>query len=57
MDPAILLRTAVLMLIAYLAGSVPVGSIVAQRVGGPDLRSKLAAVLRFGWIFMGLIQT
>jgi len=28
-----------LMLVAYLAGSVPVGSIVAQRVGGPDLRS------------------
>lgn len=28
-----------LMLIAYLAGSVPVGSIVAQRIGGPDLRS------------------
>lgn len=27
------------MLIAYLAGSIPVGSIVAQRVGGPDLRS------------------
>jgi len=23
------------------------------RAGGPDLRSKLAAVLRFGWIFMG----
>jgi cholesterol oxidase len=23
------------------------------RAGGPDLRSKLVAVLRFGWIFMG----
>jgi acyl phosphate:glycerol-3-phosphate acyltransferase len=32
-------RTVGLMLIAYLAGSIPVGSIVAQRVGGPDLRS------------------
>lgn len=39
MDPAILLRTGVLMLLAYLAGSVPVGAIVARRVGGPDLRS------------------
>ena len=39
MDPAILLRTGVLMLLAYLAGSVPVGAIVATRVGGPDLRS------------------
>jgi glycerol-3-phosphate acyltransferase PlsY len=27
------------MLIAYLAGSIPVGAIVARRVGGPDLRS------------------
>src|SRR5215203_5889460 len=27
------------MLVAYLAGSVPVGAIVARRVGGPDLRS------------------
>ena len=32
-------RTVGLILIAYLAGSIPVGSIVAQRVGGPDLRS------------------
>jgi glycerol-3-phosphate acyltransferase PlsY len=38
-DPAILLRTGVLMLLAYLAGSVPVGALVATRVGGPDLRS------------------
>jgi acyl phosphate:glycerol-3-phosphate acyltransferase len=28
-----------LMLIAYLAGSIPVGAIVARWVGGPDLRS------------------
>ena len=34
-----LARTVVLMLIAYLAGSIPVGAIVARRVGGPDLRS------------------
>lgn len=39
MDPAILLRTGVLMLLAYLAGSVPVGAVVARQVGGPDLRS------------------
>ncbi len=38
MDPAILSALA-LMLVAYLAGSIPVGSIVARRVGGPDLRS------------------
>jgi acyl phosphate:glycerol-3-phosphate acyltransferase len=37
-DPAILSALA-LMLVAYLAGSIPVGSIVARRVGGPDLRS------------------
>jgi glycerol-3-phosphate acyltransferase PlsY len=37
-DPA-MLRALGLMLVAYLAGSIPVGSIVAQRVGGPDLRS------------------
>jgi glycerol-3-phosphate acyltransferase PlsY len=28
-----------LMLVAYVAGSIPVGAIVARRVGGPDLRS------------------
>ena len=39
MDPANLLRTGVLVLLAYLAGSIPVGAIVARRVGGPDLRS------------------
>ena len=32
-------RTVGLVLLAYLAGSIPVGSIVAQLVGGPDLRS------------------
>lgn len=39
MEPAIVLRTIGLMLAAYLAGSIPVGSLVARRVGGPDLRS------------------
>ncbi len=39
MDPAIVARTVGLMLAAYLLGSIPVGSVVAQRVGGPDLRS------------------
>ena len=34
-----LARTVILMLIAYLAGSIPVGVIVARLVGGPDLRS------------------
>ena len=34
-----ILRAVGLMLIAYIAGSIPVGSIVASRVGGPDLRS------------------
>jgi acyl phosphate:glycerol-3-phosphate acyltransferase len=38
-DPAIVLRTALLMILAYVMGSIPVGSLVAQRVGGPDLRS------------------
>jgi len=32
-------RTVGLMLIAYFAGSIPVGAIVARRVGGLDLRS------------------
>ncbi len=39
MEPAIVVRTIGLMLAAYLAGSIPVGSLVARRVGGPDLRS------------------
>jgi acyl phosphate:glycerol-3-phosphate acyltransferase len=38
-DTAVVLQTLLLMLVAYLAGSIPVGSLVAQRVGGPDLRS------------------
>jgi glycerol-3-phosphate acyltransferase PlsY len=37
-DPAIL-TTVVLMLVAYLLGSIPVGALVARQVGGPDLRS------------------
>ena len=39
MDPAIVLRTAVLMLIAYLAGSIPVGVLVARCAGGTDPRT------------------
>jgi glycerol-3-phosphate acyltransferase PlsY len=39
MDPAILLRTVVLMLVAYLAGSIPVGIVVARISGGPDPRT------------------
>jgi len=39
MDPAIVLRTAVLMLIAYLAGSIPVGVLVARYAGGTDPRT------------------
>ncbi len=34
-----LLRALVLIAIAYLAGSIPVGALVARMVGGPDLRS------------------
>lgn len=39
MDPAIVLRTGVLMLVAYLAGSVPVGLLVARLSGGVDPRT------------------
>ncbi len=39
MDQATLLQAVVLVVIAYLLGSIPVGSLVARRVGGPDLRS------------------
>ncbi len=39
MDPAIVLRTVVLMLIAYLAGSIPMGVLVARVSGGPDPRT------------------
>jgi glycerol-3-phosphate acyltransferase PlsY len=38
-DQSILLQAALLIAVSYLFGSIPVGSIVAQRVGGPDLRS------------------
>ena len=34
-----MLRTVVLVLIAYLAGSVPVGVLVARRAGGVDPRT------------------
>ena len=55
MDPAIVLRTVVLMLVAYLAGSIPVGVLVARgrrRHGpaddrlGPDRRDERAAGAR-----------
>ncbi len=39
MDPEVVLRTVVLMLVAYLAGSVPVGSLVARYSGGTDPRT------------------
>jgi glycerol-3-phosphate acyltransferase PlsY len=39
LDPAIVLRTAALMLVAYLAGSVPVGVLVARMAGGADPRT------------------
>ena len=39
MDPALVLRTAALMLVAYLAGSVPFGVLVARAAGGTDPRT------------------
>ena len=39
MDPALVLRTAVLVLAAYLAGSAPIGVLVARISGGPDPRT------------------
>jgi glycerol-3-phosphate acyltransferase PlsY len=39
LDPAFVLQTAVLMLLAYLAGSVPVGVLVARVSGGTDPRT------------------
>lgn len=39
LDPAIVLRTVVLMLAAYLAGSIPVGVLVARLSGGTDPRT------------------
>jgi glycerol-3-phosphate acyltransferase PlsY len=39
LDPEFVLRTAILMLVAYLAGSVPVGVVVARLSGGTDPRT------------------
>jgi acyl phosphate:glycerol-3-phosphate acyltransferase len=39
LDPVIVLRTAVLMLVAYLAGSIPVGVVAARMSGGTDPRT------------------
>ncbi len=39
MDPAIVLQTLVLVLIAYLAGSIPMGVVVARLTGGTDPRT------------------
>ena len=39
MEPALVLRTIVLMLVAYLAGSIPVGVLVARVSGGTDPRT------------------
>ena len=42
MDPAIVLRTVVLMLVAYLAGSIPVGVLVARCVRRARTRGRSA---------------
>lgn len=39
MDEPILIPAVALIVAAYLLGSIPVGALVARRVGGPDLRS------------------
>jgi glycerol-3-phosphate acyltransferase PlsY len=39
MDPMLVLQTVVLMFVAYLAGSIPVGVLVARRAGGADPRT------------------
>jgi len=39
MDPALVLQTIVLMLVSYLAGSIPVGVLVARMSGGTDPRT------------------
>jgi acyl phosphate:glycerol-3-phosphate acyltransferase len=39
MDPSVVLQTAVLVAIAYLAGSIPIGMLVARYAGGTDLRT------------------
>jgi glycerol-3-phosphate acyltransferase PlsY len=38
-DPAIVLRSLVLVLIAYLSGSIPMGVVVARLTGGTDPRT------------------
>jgi acyl phosphate:glycerol-3-phosphate acyltransferase len=38
-DPAVVLQAVVLVLVAYLAGSIPVGVLVARRAGGADPRT------------------
>ena len=39
MEPSTLLRDAVLVAVAYLSGSIPVGVLVARLSGGPDPRT------------------
>jgi glycerol-3-phosphate acyltransferase PlsY len=39
LDPALALRTVVLVLASYLAGSIPMGVLVARFAGGPDPRT------------------
>ena len=39
LDPALVLSTAILMLVAYLGGSIPVGVVVARISGGTDPRT------------------
>jgi glycerol-3-phosphate acyltransferase PlsY len=39
MDPAMVLQALVLMLVAYLAGSIPMGVVVARITGGTDPRT------------------
>ena len=39
LDPALVLRTVILMLVSYLAGSIPVGVLVARVAGGVDPRT------------------
>lgn len=39
LDPVLVLSTAALMLVAYLAGSIPVGVLVARIAGGTDPRT------------------
>jgi len=39
LDPALVLRTVILMLVSYVAGSIPVGVLVARVAGGTDPRT------------------